>query len=129
MNDDKDAVKDFVAESRESLDLIDREVVALKKHPDKPGPLATILRSIRTIKAPCGVLGFTKLESIHFADSLYWQRKEGHSEAASDEYQHRQWRAKEIQSELAQLESSSESVGQRLTLTTGCDHTAIRHPS
>jgi hypothetical protein len=45
-----------------------------------------------------------EIESIHFADALYWKRGKDCSREASAEYQRRQDRLQEVRSELALLE-------------------------
>jgi len=45
-----------------------------------------------------------EIESIHFADALYWKRGRDHSREANAEYKRRQDRIQEIGSELASLE-------------------------
>ena len=57
-------VREFLVESAENLDLLDRELVRLEKDPHNRDTLASVFRTIHTIKGTCGFLGFTKLESI-----------------------------------------------------------------
>jgi hypothetical protein len=45
-----------------------------------------------------------EIESIHFADALYWKRGSDHSREANAEYERRQDRIQQIGSELASLE-------------------------
>ena len=45
-----------------------------------------------------------EIESIHFADALYWKRGKHNSREASAEYQRRQDRLPEIRSKLALLD-------------------------
>src|SRR5438477_3344152 len=59
-----DIVREFLVESGENLDLLDRELVQLEKDPANRGTLASVFRTIHTIKGTCGFLGFTKLESV-----------------------------------------------------------------
>ena len=59
-----DIVREFLVESSENLDLLDRELINLEKDPGNRGTLASIFRTIHTIKGTCGFLGFTKLESV-----------------------------------------------------------------
>ena len=54
---DSDIVKDFLAESYENLDQLDRELVALEKDPGNRDSLASVFRTIHTIKGTCGFLG------------------------------------------------------------------------
>ena len=75
---DSDIVKDFLAESYENLDRLDRELVGLEKHPQDKEALASIFRTIHTIKGNCGFLGFSKLEKVaHVGESLLTLLRDG----------------------------------------------------
>jgi HPt (histidine-containing phosphotransfer) domain-containing protein len=64
-------VREFLVESAENLDLLDRELVRLEKDPRNRDTLASVFRTIHTIKGTCGFLGFTKLESVaHVGENL-----------------------------------------------------------
>src|ERR1700730_7011178 len=66
-----DIVREFLVESAENLDLLDRELVHLEKEPRNRDTLASVFRTIHTIKGTCGFLGFTKLESVaHVGENL-----------------------------------------------------------
>src|SRR6266446_10246899 len=68
---DSDIVKDFLVESYENLDRLDRELVGLEKNPDDRDALAGVFRTIHTIKGTCGFLGFDKLEAVaHAGENL-----------------------------------------------------------
>src|SRR5208282_1289216 len=71
MNDSDDIVKDFLVESYENLDRLDRELVGLEKNPEDRDALASVFRTIHTIKGTCGFLGFNKLEAVaHVGENL-----------------------------------------------------------
>jgi len=73
-----DIVREFLVESNENLDLLDRELVALEKNPQSQATLASIFRTIHTIKGTCGFLGFTKLESVaHVGENLLSKLRDG----------------------------------------------------
>ena len=55
-----DIVKDFLIESRENLDRLDQELVSLESDPKSKDLLASIFRTIHTIKGSCGFLGFSR---------------------------------------------------------------------
>ena len=75
---DSDIVQDFLAESRENLDRLDRELVGLEKHPHDRDALASVFRTIHTIKGTCGFLGFNKLEKVtHVGESLLARLRDG----------------------------------------------------
>jgi chemotaxis protein histidine kinase CheA len=75
---DNDIVRDFLAESSENLDRLDRELVGLEKHPHDRDTLASVFRTIHTIKGTCGFLGFSKLEKVtHVGESLLARLRDG----------------------------------------------------
>jgi len=75
---DADIVKDFLVESYENLDRLDRELVGLEKHPNDKDALGSIFRTIHTIKGNCGFLGFSKLEKVaHVGESLLTLLRDG----------------------------------------------------
>jgi two-component system chemotaxis sensor kinase CheA len=68
---ESDIVKDFLVESYENLDRLDRELVGLEKDPDDREALASVFRTIHTIKGTCGFLDFNKLEAVaHVGENL-----------------------------------------------------------
>jgi chemotaxis protein histidine kinase CheA len=75
---DNDIVSDFLAESHENLDRLDRELVGLEKNPEDGEVLAGVFRTIHTIKGTCGFLGFNKLEKIaHAGENLLALLRDG----------------------------------------------------
>ena len=71
MDDLQDVVKDFLVESYENLDQLDRDLVSLERDPRNHETLSSIFRTIHTIKGTCGFLGFGKLESVtHVGENL-----------------------------------------------------------
>ncbi|HEY0192132.1 MAG TPA: chemotaxis protein CheA, partial [Kofleriaceae bacterium] len=62
-----DLVREFLAESRENLDQIDVDLVALEKAPEDGSIVARVFRTLHTIKGTCGFLGFSQLESVSHA--------------------------------------------------------------
>ena len=73
-----DIVKDFLIESRENLDRLDQELVQLESDPSSKDLLASIFRTIHTIKGSCGFLGFTRLEKVaHAGESLLSRLRDG----------------------------------------------------
>src|ERR1700753_1989078 len=75
---DADIVKEFLIESYENLDRLDRELVELEQHGGNPETLASVFRTIHTIKGTCGFLGFNKLESVaHAGENLLSKLRDG----------------------------------------------------
>jgi two-component system chemotaxis sensor kinase CheA len=78
MSDMDDIVREFLVESTENLDQLDRDLVALEKDPRAENLLASIFRTIHTIKGTSGFLGFNKLESVtHLGESLLSKMRDG----------------------------------------------------
>jgi len=71
-------VKDFLVESSENLDRLDRDLVGLEKNPEDKQALAGVFRTIHTIKGTCGFLGFNKLEKVaHVGENLLTRLRDG----------------------------------------------------
>jgi two-component system chemotaxis sensor kinase CheA len=51
----EEIIKEFLVESTEGLDLLDRDLVALERDPSSRELLAEIFRAIHTIKGPPGI--------------------------------------------------------------------------
>jgi two-component system chemotaxis sensor kinase CheA len=80
-----DIVKDFLIESGENLDRLDQELVQLEADPLAKDLLASIFRTIHTIKGSCGFLGFSRLERVaHAGESLLSRLREGELELTAD---------------------------------------------
>ncbi|MFN8651624.1 MAG: chemotaxis protein CheA [Gemmatimonadales bacterium] len=78
MSDMDEIVKEFLVESSEGLDQLDRNLVALEQKPGDKDLLAGIFRCIHTIKGTSGFLGFSKLESVtHVGESLLSDLRDG----------------------------------------------------
>jgi len=75
---DSDIVQDFLVESYENLDRLDRELVGLEKNPQDRAALASVFRTIHTIKGTCGFLGFNQLEKVaHVGENLLTRLRDG----------------------------------------------------
>ena len=71
-------VKDFLIESNENLDRLDQELVKLESDPSSKELLASIFRTIHTIKGSCGFLGFAHLEKVaHVGENLLSRLRDG----------------------------------------------------
>ena len=81
---DEEIVREFLIETHENLGRLDQELVELEKRPKDAELLASIFRTIHTIKGTCGFLGFSTLEQIaHQAETLLSQLREGQRELDS----------------------------------------------
>ena len=71
MADNEEFISEFLIEASENLDQLDQDLVALEKNPHAPDRLASIFRTIHTIKGTCGFFGFTKLSNLsHHGEHL-----------------------------------------------------------
>lgn len=78
VSDMDDIVKDFLIESNENLDQLDRDLIGLEKDPASAELLASVFRTIHTIKGTCGFLAFGKLEALtHAGESLLSRMRSG----------------------------------------------------
>ncbi|MCU1366711.1 MAG: Signal transduction histidine kinase CheA, partial [Ilumatobacteraceae bacterium] len=69
-NELDEVVNEFIVESHENLDDLDRALVLLE-HDNDPNVVARIFRTIHTIKGTSGFLGFSTLESVsHVGENL-----------------------------------------------------------
>ncbi len=60
-------IREFLGESAEGMDVLDRNLVALEREPGSHELLAEIFRTVHTLKGNSGALGYPKLESIAHA--------------------------------------------------------------
>jgi two-component system chemotaxis sensor kinase CheA len=75
---ENEIVKEFLVESYENLDRLDRDLVGLEKNPQDNAALAGVFRTIHTIKGTCGFLGFTRLEKVaHVGENLLTRLRDG----------------------------------------------------
>lgn len=78
MGDDAEIIKEFLVESYENLDRLDQDLIALEKDPGNRETLASIFRTIHTIKGTSGFLAFNKLEAVtHVGESLLSRLRDG----------------------------------------------------
>ena len=73
-----DLLREFLTESSENLLSIEQELVELEQSPDDADIIASIFRTIHTIKGTCGFLGLSRLERVaHSAESVLGMLREG----------------------------------------------------
>ena len=78
MNDMDEIVQEFLVESHENLDQLDRDLVALERDPESRERLSSIFRTIHTIKGTSGFLAFSELEKVtHAGESLLSRLRDG----------------------------------------------------
>ena len=64
-------IRDFLIESHEGLDQLDKALLSLEQDPTDSETLNGVFRTTHTIKGTCGFFGFSKLESVaHVGESL-----------------------------------------------------------
>ena len=83
--DDQEIINEFLIESNENLARLDQEMVELEQRPKDTQLLASVFRTIHTIKGTCGFLGFGKLEAIaHLGENLLSRLRDGELELTPD---------------------------------------------
>jgi two-component system, chemotaxis family, sensor kinase CheA len=71
-------VGEFLMESHENLDQIDRDLVELEQEPGSRDLISRIFRAIHTIKGTSGFLAFSRLETLaHAGESLLSRLRDG----------------------------------------------------
>jgi len=79
--DDQELMHEFLLESSENLNQLDRDFVALEADPTDRERLGGIFRCIHTIKGTSGFLGLGKLEAItHTGETLLSRLRDGELE-------------------------------------------------
>jgi two-component system chemotaxis sensor kinase CheA len=76
--------REFVIESQEGLDRMERCLTELEERPGEKALLAEIFRSVHTIKGTTGFLGYKRLEKLaHAGENLLGLLREGKLEATA----------------------------------------------
>ena len=74
----EEELSEFLVESGESLDRLDEELLALETDPESGESMASIFRTVHTIKGTCGFLGFSRLERVsHEGENLLAKLRDG----------------------------------------------------
>jgi two-component system chemotaxis sensor kinase CheA len=80
-----DLTKEFIAESQEGLDRMERCLTELETRPDDAGLLGEIFRAVHTIKGTTGFLGFDRLEKLaHAGEHLLGSLRDGRLAVTSE---------------------------------------------
>ena len=73
-----EALREFLVESGEGLDQLEREFIALEADPSARERLAIVFRAVHTIKGTSGFFGFSRLENLtHVGESLLSRLRDG----------------------------------------------------
>ncbi len=73
-----DLIVEFIAETNESLDELDVDLVNLEQNPNDKDLLGKIFRLMHTIKGTCGFLGLPRLEKVaHHAENVLGRFRDG----------------------------------------------------
>ena len=71
-------IQEFLVETHDSLGRVDVELVELEQGQAKASTLASVFRSVHSLKGSAGFLGFQKLEALtHVAESLLSRLRDG----------------------------------------------------
>lgn len=71
-------INEFLIESYENLDRLDQELVELEKDPSNAVSMASVFRTIHTIKGTAGFFGFTRLGAVtHVGEHLLSRLRDG----------------------------------------------------
>ena len=78
MEETDEIVQEFLVESHENLDQLDRDLVQLEREPGSRELLASVFRTVHTIKGTSGFLAFHRLESVaHVGENLLARLRDG----------------------------------------------------
>lgn len=78
MGDNSEFIGEFLVESTENLDQLDKDLLALEAAPGDPQRLASIFRTVHTIKGNSGFFGFSKLGALaHSGEHLLGRLRDG----------------------------------------------------
>lgn len=73
-----DLLQEFLTETGENLDTVDRELVRFEQEPNNNAILRNIFRLVHTVKGTCGFIGLPRLEALtHAAESVIGQFRDG----------------------------------------------------
>ncbi|MGI9176346.1 MAG: chemotaxis protein CheA [Pirellulales bacterium] len=78
MTDNREFIEEFLVESGENLDQLDQDLLALEKQPGDAQRVASIFRTVHTIKGNSGFFGFSKLGALaHSGEHLLGRLRDG----------------------------------------------------
>ncbi|MEM1104007.1 MAG: chemotaxis protein CheA, partial [Pseudomonadota bacterium] len=80
-----DLLGEFLTETAESLDVVDRELVRFEQNPQDRAILDNIFRLVHTIKGTCGFLGLPRLEAVaHASETVLGKFRDGELSVTPD---------------------------------------------
>ena len=113
---DSEIINEFVIESSENLARLDREMVELERCPTDALLLASIFRTIHTIKDTCGFLGFHMLERVtHHAENILSQVRDGERKLSPELVSLILETVDAVKAELTSIEATSAESGEEYT--------------
>jgi two-component system chemotaxis sensor kinase CheA len=75
---DDGILREFLAESLENVEQVERDLVALERDPGDSKRIATLFRAVHSIKGTCGFFGLTKLAAVtHAGEDLLGRLRGG----------------------------------------------------
>ncbi len=75
---DDEIVREFVVEGHENLDRLERELVAYEREGATPDRIASLFRTVHTIKGTSGFFGFARLQRLtHAAEQVLSKIRDG----------------------------------------------------
>jgi two-component system chemotaxis sensor kinase CheA len=78
MSDNREFIEEFLVESSENLDQLDKDLLALEADPADPQRIASVFRTVHTIKGNSGFFGFSKLGALaHSGEHLLGKIRDG----------------------------------------------------
>src|SRR5271157_4506838 len=81
MNEQDIVIREFLAESYENLDQLERDLVTIEVDPRNRETLDRIFRTVHSMKGACGFLAYPKLEAVaHASEGLLCRLRDGELE-------------------------------------------------
>ncbi|MBU6475690.1 MAG: chemotaxis protein CheA, partial [Alphaproteobacteria bacterium] len=80
-----DLIQEFLAETTESLNALDSDIVKLEQNPNDKDLIGRIFRLVHTIKGTCGFLGLPRLEAVaHHSENIMGRYRDGSLQVTVD---------------------------------------------
>jgi len=82
---DDSILDEFLVDSHEGLDRLDRDLITLEHDPGSRDAIASAFRALHTIKGTCSFFGFRRLESVaHSGESVLSRLRSGRLEPGAE---------------------------------------------